>query len=99
MAVYPRLTELVAAFEALPDFDTLQILHVPAPPPHPMYWCGQNRCGNCMLHVEQWEQEAGQRYGGSRGIIFEGVENQMPRGRGQEFGDGGEGGQVEEYEE
>ena len=52
-----------------------------------------------MLHVEQWEQEAGQRYGGSRGIIFEGVENQMPRGRGQEFGDGGEGGQVEEYEE
>ena len=52
-----------------------------------------------MLHVEQWEQKAGERHGGSRGRMFEGIENQMPRGRGQEFEDDGEDGQVEEYEE
>ena len=50
------LSELVAACKALPDFDTLQILHIPAHPPHPVCWCGRQRCGNRVLHVKQWEQ-------------------------------------------
>ena len=50
------ISELVVECETLPDFDTLQILYVPAPPPHPVCWCGWQKCGNHTLHVEQWEQ-------------------------------------------
>ena len=52
----PAISETVAACEGLPDFNTLQILHIPAPPPHPVCWCGWQRCGNRMLHGEQWER-------------------------------------------
>lgn len=44
------ISELVVACRALPDFDTLQILHFPAQPP-PTYWSG-----NYVTLNGRWEQ-------------------------------------------
>ena len=49
------ISELVVACEALPDFNTLQILHVPALAPSP-YWYGLRISDNNKLHEELWEQ-------------------------------------------
>ena len=49
------ISELLVACEALPDFDTLQILHIPSPP-YRVCWCGLRGCDNLILHTKQWEQ-------------------------------------------
>ena len=54
--VLSAMSELVVACNALPDFDTLQILHFSVPPHHPICWCEWERCRNHILHVKQREQ-------------------------------------------
>ena len=52
----PAISELVVACEALPYFDTLQILHVPASHPYQLCWCESTRYHDSTLHKKQWEQ-------------------------------------------
>ena len=54
--VLSAMSELVVACKALPDFDTLQILHFSVPPHHPICWCEWERCRNHILHMKQREQ-------------------------------------------
>ena len=49
------ISELIVACEALPDFDTFQILHVPAFPPS-AYWYGLRISDKNKLYGELWEQ-------------------------------------------
>ena len=48
--------ELVNACKALPDFDTLQIVHFPSVTPLPMCGCGRVRYGSLGLSMEQRRQ-------------------------------------------
>ena len=65
------ISELVAVCEALPDFDTLQILHVPAFPPYPVCWCGLRGCNNRILHEKQWEQSRREQVRGMKDFAID----------------------------
>ena len=56
------ISELLVACEALPDFDTLQILHIPSPS-YRVCWCGLRGCDNLILHTKQWEQSRREQAG------------------------------------
>ena len=65
------ISELVVACETLPDFDALQILHAPAPPPYPICWCGLRRCDDRLLHAKQWEQSRGEKVRGMKDFAID----------------------------
>ena len=53
----PAISELIVACKALPDFDTLQIIHYPVFRPVLTCWCGRDRCGSHWPSSGQWQWE------------------------------------------
>ena len=51
------MSELVVACKALPDFDTLQVVHVTAVPMYMMCWCGWVGCGSRMPGSSERQEE------------------------------------------
>jgi len=63
------MSELVIACKALPDFKTLQILHFPTTPPHPICWCGHHG-----LSTKQWEQALKEQGEVMKGLAMDSLE-------------------------
>jgi len=51
------ISELIDACKALPDFGTLQIVHLALDKPPPRCWCGRTGCGRLGPYTEErkWE--------------------------------------------
>ena len=65
------ISGLVIACEALPDFDTLQIVYNTFLPPCLECWCGPKQCGSHALHREQWEQSLKEQAKGMKDVAVD----------------------------
>ena len=77
--VLSAISELVIACEALPDFDTLQILHVPAPRDDGVRGCGELWCNNRTLHANQWGRLRREQVGGLKDFTIDCLETLKSR--------------------
>ena len=56
-----EILELVSACKALPDFDTLQIVHYPVVPYTLTCWCKREGCDSHWPALDRWELALGQQ--------------------------------------